>query len=52
MKRYPHYGEQGFNMEYWYLCETPRTAEGARRQLCALHELRTHRAEYNALFEL
>lgn len=48
MKRYPHYGEQGFHAEYWNLCETPHTEEGARRKLCALHEIRTHRAEYNA----
>lgn len=48
MKHYPHYGEQGFYMEYWFLLETPHTAEDARRQLCALHEIRTNRAEYNS----
>lgn len=48
MKNYPHYGEKGFHTEYWFLLETPLTAEDARRQLCALHELKTHRVEYNA----
>lgn len=38
-KRYPKYGQPGFHVEYCFLCELPKTAEEAYRQLHALGEL-------------